>query len=506
MLRYVLRRILWAIPTLFGVSLVVFTITTLLPDPLASISAPVGSDVYEEAMETRRERFLDLPRFINTQPEDVRSRTDACVRQIAAKEPVPTATRPNCLTRLGGAALPHLLPRLSELPPADRQRVAIALAPLAARMQLRNAGQADKPERAIMFWTRFWEDHAIDFTAPATRRAVDRFVQYGGKEREADLRLLDTFVLPDLFVALAETDRRDARSQLSALLSHITGKEISIPDDATDVQMRVQVDRWLSWWFIHELDFRQLDGPGRVIGTVTETRYVRWMGGALRGRLVSGPRSDVPMGDRLRSCAAVTIALTLLAMFLGYAVAIPLGVVAAMFRNRAVDTTIAFVLFSLYSMPVFVLAEALRRIQTGSLFLPVIVLAVASLATLSRAQRAAILDVLEADYVRTARAKGVSGLRLMTLHVLRNASLPVVSLAGVQFPALLGGAYVVEEVFRLKGMGYETLRAIEMHDASWIVVSVLFVAACATLSLLGSDVAQGLLDPRVRETLRRRSA
>lgn len=485
-------------------SLVVFTITTFLPDPLAAVSAPEESPEYEEAMEARRARFLDLPRFINTQPEDVRSRTDACVRRVIAKGAAPD--KPTCLVRLGGAALPHLLPRFSEIPPGDRQLVALALAPLAVRMGLRDPEQAQRPDRAISYWSRFWEDHAIDFTAPAVRRAVDRFVQYGGREREGDLRLLDTFVLGDLFIAMAETDRRDAKGQLANILNHITGKNIPIADDATDLQMRVQVDRWLSWWFVHELDFRSLDGPERVIATISETRYVRWMGGALRGRLVNGPLSEVPMGDRLRSCAAVTIALTLLAMFLGYAVAIPLGVVSAVFRNKPIDTTIAFVLFSLYSMPVFVLAQALARLEVHSLLLPVIVLAVASLATLSRAQRAAIIDVLQADYVRTARAKGVSGMRLIVLHVLRNASMPVVSLAGVQFPALLGGAFVVEEVFRLHGLGYETLRAIESHDASWIVVSVLFVAGCATLSLLGSDVAQGLLDPRVRETLRKRSA
>ena len=503
-LRYVFRRILWAIPTLFGVSLIVFTITTFLPDPLAAVSAPEESAQYEEAVEARRARFLDLPRFINTQPEDVRSRTDACVRKIIAASV--TADKPACLVRIGGAALPHLLPRFSDIPPGDRQRVAIALAPLATRMGLRDPSQALRPERAISYWSRFWDDHAIDFTAPAARRAVERFVQYGGREREAELRLMDTFVLGDLFAAIAETDRRDAKGQLARLLSDITGNPLLIADDATDLQLRVQVDRWLSWWFIHELDFRVLDGPERVIATVTETRYVRWMGGAVRGRLVSGPLSEVPMGDRLRSRAAVTIALTLLAMFLGYAVAIPLGVVSAVFRNKPIDTTIAFVLFSLYSMPVFVLAQALARLEVNSLLLPVIVLAMASLATLSRAQRAAIIDVLQSDYVRTARAKGVSGIRLIVLHVLRNASMPVVSLAGVQFPALLGGAFVVEEVFRLHGLGYETLRAIESHDASWIVVSVLFVAGCATLSLLGSDVVQGLLDPRVRETLRKRSA
>jgi peptide/nickel transport system permease protein len=122
---------------------------------------------------------------------------------------------------------------------------------------------------------------------------------------------------------------------------------------------------------------------------------------------------------------------------------------------------------------------------------------------LARQQRAALLDVLGQDFVRTARAKGLSEGRTLVVHALRAALLPTVTLAGMQLPALLGGALVVEEVFALPGLGWETLRAVEVHDARWLVAVVLLVATISTLGLLASDVAYGLLDPRVRDAQRR---
>ena len=112
-----------------------------------------------------------------------------------------------------------------------------------------------------------------------------------------------------------------------------------------------------------------------------------------------------------------------------------------------------------------------------------------------------MLDVLGQDYVRTARAKGVRETRVLVVHALRNAIVPTVTLAGLQLPFLFGAAIVVEEVFALPGMGYETMRAVETHDAAWLVVTVLVVALATTATLLASDIAYGFLDPRIRERL-----
>jgi len=97
--------------------------------------------------------------------------------------------------------------------------------------------------------------------------------------------------------------------------------------------------------------------------------------------------------------------------------------------------------------------------------------------------------------------RAVPFLRLVLVHGLRNALMPTVTLAGLHLPVLLGGAFVVEEVFELPGMGFETLRAIEAHDTAWLMAVVLVSAVAVTVGLVASDVAYSALDPRVREVL-----
>src|SRR5579859_3303929 len=141
MLRYALRRVLWAIPTLLATSLVLFLVTTLAPDP------PLPSDDDFAAIEARRARFADLPRFVNPDPQDVRARARAAVARVAAGDDRhDTAARE--LRRLGGAALPYVLPAFEALPPEERGRLAVTLAPIARRMQLPVAGDLGRPEAA----------------------------------------------------------------------------------------------------------------------------------------------------------------------------------------------------------------------------------------------------------------------------------------------------------------------------------------------------------------------
>jgi peptide/nickel transport system permease protein len=139
--------------------------------------------------------------------------------------------------------------------------------------------------------------------------------------------------------------------------------------------------------------------------------------------------------------------------------------------------------------------------------LPIVALATVSLSVMTQQQRASMVEALGQDYIVVARAKGARTLRIAVVHALRNALVPTITLTGVQFPALVGAAFVVEEVFGIHGMGWETLRAIESRDAAWIVAVTLLCAVVTTACLVLSDVAYGLLDPRVREQqIRRRRA
>jgi ABC-type dipeptide/oligopeptide/nickel transport system permease component len=530
-LRYALRRALWAIPTLFGISLVVFFVTSLLPDPAADLpgraAALVARDpaAYDALEERRRERFLDLPAFFAPNAKDLREKTEEALRHVAADD-ASAALGAHQLAKLGGAALPFVLPGLDKLQPAPRGRVAVALAPIAERMGLGPEDVLHDPSAAVLFWSRFWEDRALDFTDPALHRAVHRLTLRASDTREKDLVEVDTYALSAVVPAMVETDDREAIRSLADLASHATGRAGAIPFDADDIELHRVVSSWQAWWQVHRSDYVAYDGPGRIESTLLDTRYGKWIFGAATGRLGTSAIDGLPISEKLRAKTPVTLLLTLLALLSSYAIAIPLGALSAWQRGKPIDVTLAVLLFAMYSLPTFWAAQLLAHslapaaAQGGGgagapalmplvlshpaevwsrLAAPVVALMVGSLATLSRYQRAATLETSRQDYVRTAKAKGASPLRQLVVHALRNAMLPTVTLAGLQFPALLGGAFVVEEVFAVPGIGYETIRAVEAHDTSWLVSIALVTAVVTTLALIASDVAYGLLDPRIRD-------
>jgi len=502
MLRYALRRVLWAIPTLLATSLVLFFVTTLAPDPASGTDDP-------NVEEARRTRFVDLPRFVNTRPEDVSSRANAAVKAVSAGE-AEEESGGRELQRLGGAALPYVLPLLEALPPEGRGRVAVALAPVASRMAIGNAAALRQPQTAALFWSRFWDDRALDFTRTAVDRAVSRLVEHGTDLRETDIVSLDTYALPEVIHAMTTTTDHLALERLTRIARHATERGTLVAADSDPVQVRRAVADWQEWWFVHATDFVQLDGADRAIAVVTETRYGKWLRRAASGELGVSAIDGEPIADKLRERAPVTLLVCGLAMLLSWSFAVPLGALGAWRQGRPFDWVSSAVLFLLYATPTFAVAEVLRRVAgghtigEGRVWLAVAALALGSMATLSRWQRAAMLEVVGQDFVRTARAKGLPAWRVAVVHALRNALMPTVTLAGLHLPVLLGGAFVVEEVFGLPGLGFETLRAIEAHDAAWLMAVILASAVAVTLGLVASDVAYGALDPRVREVLSQR--
>jgi ABC-type dipeptide/oligopeptide/nickel transport system permease component len=506
MLAFALRRAIWAIPTLFGVSLVVFLLTTLLPDPETEIPVRVGAPGDLSARlrvdELRRARFLDLPRFLNTSPKDVRTFVDDCVAHIVIDDE-DSALCQHRLGQVGGAALPYLLPRLDSIPPLERGRIALALAPVGRRMGIGDEVDLTNPDRAALFWERFWEDRSVDFTEPAVHRNVQRLVTRGGDQLEEELRLVDTFALGQVIDAMRRSKSPAALARLTRVASSATGRHVLVHEGDGTSEIRAAVSDWQSWWYVHESDYVALDGGEKVTASVAQTRYAKWVLGAVTGQLGLSTRDGVPVFDKLLARAPVTLGMALLALLVSAIAGVPLGVVSAWRRGLAVDHVTGFLLLAVYSLPTFLVAELLARAGNGGV-LPVLALSTVSLSVMAQQQRASMIEALSQDYVRAARAKGARTLRVVVVHALRNALVPTVTLAGVQFPALVGGAFVVEEVFQIQGMGWETLRAIEARDAAWIVAVTLLCAIVTTACLVASDVAYGILDPRVRESQTRR--
>jgi peptide/nickel transport system permease protein len=257
-------------------------------------------------------------------------------------------------------------------------------------------------------------------------------------------------------------------------------------------------------------------------------QYARYLGSLAQGKLGYSHSQHLPVSQVLALALPRTLLLMGLALVLGFAFGIRLGVYEATHRRtrRAHAANGASLL--VYSLPDFWLALMLLLafgywlpiLPAGGmtdivlhpymspgqaawdrirhLILPLTTLTLLLTAVITRYQRAALLDVLPSDFVRTARAKGVGERDVVGRHALRNALLPMISLAGLAFPTLLGGAVFVERVFSWPGMGLMVTTAIAMRDYPLVLASVVVGAAMVTIGNLLADVAYGLADPRVR--------
>ncbi|MRG97703.1 ABC transporter permease [Polyangium spumosum] len=505
MLRLALRRLLLILPTLIGVSLVTFLFLSYVPDPTDDPSLPVTPS---ERARLRRERFLDLPTFINFGTRDVRARAGDAMHAIVEGDAEQKARGRAELARLGGAALPHVLPALDTLAVGPRAEVALALAPVGERMGLSGERLSD-PARAVAFWTRFWDDRGIEFRRASVRSAVRRLARYGSASRAAELRDLDTFVLEDVLGALERPSDAASFERARALVdiaAHVTGREDRIsPGDDYETALAC-VERWASFWMVYKNDFVTLDGPSRFAAIVLETRYGKWALGAVTRRLGVGI-DGVPVLDGIFRRAPVTLTLVFGAIALAYAAAVPIGLLGAASRGRRRDGITAAIVLVLYAIPTaFFAILAARASVGGGLFLPTVVLALGLVAAPARQARVGLASAFEQDHVRASLARGASRARALFVHALPSALLPVVTLATLEAPMALGGAFVVERVFALEGLGAATIVAVQSRDTSWLMAVSIFTAATATLGVILTDLVYTRLDPRLAQSiLRQRS-
>jgi ABC-type dipeptide/oligopeptide/nickel transport system permease component len=241
-------------------------------------------------------------------------------------------------------------------------------------------------------------------------------------------------------------------------------------------------------------------------------QYVRYAGNALRGDLGNSLRFKQPAVNLVAARLPATALLAVTALVLAVAVAVPLGVLAAVRRNSWLDYLSMFVallgqsipLFWLGIMLVLIFAVELRWFPAGSagtwrhLVLPAVTLGAYPMARIARLTRASMLDVLNEEYLRTARAKGLAERRVIVGHALRNAALPVVTVVGLMFGTLMGGAVVTETIFAWPGVGLLTIQAIQNRDFPLVQAAVLMVAVVFVFVNLLVDLLYVYFDPRIR--------
>jgi peptide/nickel transport system permease protein len=286
--------------------------------------------------------------------------------------------------------------------------------------------------------------------------------------------------------------------------------------------------QFLYWLIGNDWQMIDLDGDGE--GDVPGEQR-----GILRGDFGDSERFNQPAINVVASKLPNTLRLGLTAYIVTIVFALIVGIFAALRQYSLADNLLTGCSFILFSMPIFVIAlivvyifavqlrladirifgtqiyfpvqgmESIRGPGKGTLadqlwhlVLPVTCLAAISIAGYSRFIRASMLDVLNADYVRTARAKGLSDRRITFIHTLKNASLPLITLVGLDLPFVLGGALVTEQIFGYDGIGLLFIRSLEILDTNVLILITMMIAVAVVVFQLITDLLYAVLDPRVR--------
>ena len=244
-----------------------------------------------------------------------------------------------------------------------------------------------------------------------------------------------------------------------------------------------------------------------------DNQYVDYFKGLLRGDLGTSFRTGEPVSEMIMQRYPATIKLALASMFVAIGIALPLGILAGTHKNGLVDNGASFIALLGISLPTFVVGPFLVYIfavklgwlsPTGSLYpediiLPAVTLGAALSAILTRMIRSSVIEELGEDYVRTARAKGLSERKVVLKHVLKNGLIPVVTILGLQLGVLLAGAIITEKIFSWQGLGLLLLEdGILKRDYRLVQGCVLVISITYIVANLLTDVIYRRLDPRIR--------
>ena len=260
--------------------------------------------------------------------------------------------------------------------------------------------------------------------------------------------------------------------------------------------------------------------------TAVLSGYFSWLGNMLHGDLGDSFLYQKPVGTVIAEHMWVSFAISLVALVLQFAIAIPMGITSATHQYSGIDYTVTVVTMIGISLPSFFFAALLIKVFSnwlgwlpasglvsgGSaseglahlldmgqhLILPMIVLVVLSIGGLMRYTRTNMLEVLNSDYIRTARAKGLSEKKVIYVHAFRNTMIPLMTLLAGILPSLIGGAMITEEVFSIDGIGRLAYKALQQGDVPFIMGYNMFLAVLTVIGTLLSDLMYAVVDPRVK--------
>lgn len=555
---YIVKRLLLMVVTLFGITIITFVVTRLTPGEPSVVAQSASSEAsggYEAALEqNRRNLGLDKPLILNLNFEDRDYAAREAVkdflrparfwRQDARRRLTLSSTialRPalDMIERLqetGGSVDHELQPTNDPLRRIDIDESInrlVELLPLLALDKPDAVAELESRPAKIEFWRSWVEAHQGRWQEEQVRTAVESYLN--GQSDLNNVRIRGGYAVPYLMDAIDSGDEELAL-RANAALTGLTGFDYLGSSENWLERRGEVITRWKSFHSREKIRYSDYGAVGHTINIFANTQFGVWFRQTVTLDFGDSYKHRRPVMTLIKERLPVTFILAALSIFFSYLISIPLGVFSAVKRYTPGDQVATVILFVLYSLPVFWVGQMLLMSLTGGpspwpgvewpdlfparglnsegynwreggfrdildllwhLVLPTICLTYGSLAFLSRQMRSAMLEVLNEDFVRTARAKGLSGFAVIFKHALRNSLIPILTLSAGLLPELIAGSIIIESIFTIPGMGLLSFEAILNRDYPVINAILFFSAVLTLIGILLADLSYALADPRI---------
>lgn len=545
------------IVTLVGITIITFVITRLTPGEPSPISsearASESSGGFDSLLElNRRNLGLDKPMVLNLRFEDRSTLAHDAVADflrppafwqkigetnLKLSSTIALAPAIDVLEKLQTVEpnVDHLLqptedPKRRIDPETSTERL-LNLLPTLARFQPKDL--PSEPQDKIAAWRAWYTENASRFEEESVQQTVTSYLQ--GSEGIDSVIALGGYAVKPLIKALNEPD---GKKQILAnnALSGLTGFNYLSSPDKWDAEKDEVIIRWNSFYKREQVRYETYSPLVHSVNVVTNTQLGIWFIQIFTLDFGDSYVHKEPVMNLIWQRLPITIVLSFLSILISYLIAIPIGILSAMKQNTKTDTFITVSLFILYSLPTFWVGQIVVLSLTGGpspipgwewpnlfpprglnsegldwqsgdfkalldllwhLVLPLLCLTYGSLAFLSRQMRSAILEVVKEDYIRTARAKGLSEKIVILRHAVWNSLIPIITISAGLLPELIAGSIVIESIFGIPGMGLLSFDAILYRDYPVINAILFFSAALTLLGILAADLLYAVVDPRI---------
>ena len=508
------RRLGWLLFAFWAISLLGFVLIHRVPGAAGASAGSGGVPLSQrQAAELARLFFLDLPILFNPRPRGLSARIDRLCGE--GRQGAEGASR---LVACGTACLPAIANqhgRCAQLPATLRSSILSHL-----RQRHPALGDEKGPVEA-------WARGAAQALSAAALARLATTLQSPASQKA--LRLRGSAAVAVVVPVVLRGDTARARSA-SEVLSQLTGIAGALHPGDSAATARQTRRMWSRWWWYHQRDYRDFTSDERFWGHLSETRYAKWVTRVVRLDFGNSLHDGEPVAAKVGRALPLTFALCGSALVLAFLIAIPLGTVRALCSEGRFAQVIDALTFFAYALPPFWVALLLIWFFGGGLFdllptygiggadglapggdglwerlrhllLPLFCLTYGTAAVLSRYQYAAMAEVMASDYIRAARARGLSGWRLVRRHALRNGLAPMAILLGLLFPFVVGGSMVVERIFGIPGMGLLAFDALLQRDYPLIMAVMMLSCAMALAGLVVSDLLVFWIDPRTSASI-----